>query len=108
MAMSTSIDTSSAAPSTGDRFRMLLETQRADCVRQREQALAECAQSVPDPVAQRRSVDLKDTIAQIDAALARIDAGTYGTCAQCGTSIPEERLQLRPFTATCVACSSAH
>jgi DnaK suppressor protein len=104
--MSTTIDTPSAAPSTGDRFRTLLDTQRADCVRQREEALAECAQSVPDPVAQRRSADLKETIAQIDAALARIDAGTYGTCAQCGTSIPEERLELRPFTATCVACSS--
>ena len=104
--MSTSIDTSSAAASTGDRFRELLETHRADCVRQREQALAECAQSVPDPVAQRRAADLKDTIAQIDAALARIDAGTYGSCTRCGTSIPEERLELRPFSATCVACSA--
>ena len=32
----------------------------------------------------------------------RIDAGTYGTCAGCGATIPEERLELRPFTATCV------
>ena len=100
--MSATIDTT---PATGwDRFRTLLETQRADCVQQREQALAECAQSVPDPVAQRRSADLQDTIAEIDAALARIDAGTYGTCTQCGAAIPEERLELRPFAATCVAC----
>ena len=105
--MSASLDTSSAAPSTWDRFRTLLETQRAEFVREREEALAECAQSVPDPVAQRRASDLKDTIEQVDAALARIDAGTYGVCAQCGTAIPEERLELRPFTATCVACSSA-
>ena len=105
--MSTSLDTSSAAPSTWDRFRALLETHRADCVRQREEALAECAQSVPDPVAQRRSADLKDTIAEIDVALARIDDGTYGACSKCGTTIPEERLELRPFTATCVACSTA-
>jgi len=102
--MSTTLDTSSAA-STEDRFRTLLETSRADCVRQREDALAECAQSVPDPVAQRRSADLKETIEQIEAALARIDAGTYGTCTKCGTSIPEERLEVRPFSATCVACS---
>jgi DnaK suppressor protein len=105
--MSTSLDTPSAAPSTWDRFRTLLETHRADCVRQREEALAECAQSVPDPVAQRRSADLRDTITEIDGALARIDAGTYGTCTRCGTTIPEERLELRPFAATCVACSSA-
>lgn len=106
--MSASLDTSSAVPSTSDRFRALLETQRAEYVREREEALAECAQSVPDPVAQRRVADLKDTITEVDAALARIDAGTYGTCARCGTAIPEERLELRPFAATCVACSSAH
>ena len=105
--MSASLDTSSAAPSTGERFRALLETQRAEFVREREEALAECAQSVPDPVAQRRAADLKDTIEQVDAALVRIEAGTYGTCSRCGTTIPEERLELRPFTATCVACSSA-
>ena len=92
---------------TPDRFRTLLETHRAECVQQREEALAECAQSVPDPVAQRRSADLQETITQIDAALARIEAGTYGTCTQCGAAIPEERLELRPFAGRCVACTAA-
>jgi RNA polymerase-binding transcription factor DksA len=87
------------------RFRSLLETQRADCVHQREDALAECAQSVPDPVAQRRSANLQQTIAEIDAALARIDAGTYGRCVTCGAAIPEERLELRPFAGRCVTCT---
>ena len=105
--MSASLDTSSAAPSTGDRFRTLLETQRAEFVREREEALAECAQSVPDPVAQRRSADLLLTIGEIDAALARIDAGTYGRCTGCQAEIPEERLELRPFAGTCVACTAA-
>ncbi|WP_116451448.1 TraR/DksA family transcriptional regulator [Blastococcus litoris] len=92
---------------THDRFRALLDEQRADCVRQREEALAECAQSVPDPVAQRRAADLKITIEQIDAALARVEAGTYGRCTGCGAEIPEERLELRPFAGTCVACTAA-
>ena len=92
---------------TANRFRTTLETQRADCVQQREDALAECAQSVPDPVAQRRSADLLVTIGEIDAALARIDAGTYGHCIGCLSEIPEERLELRPFAGTCVACTSA-
>jgi DnaK suppressor protein len=96
--MSTSTDTTS-------RFRVLLQEQRADCVRPREEALAECAQSVPDPVAQRRSADLQVTIGEIDAALTRLDAGTYGSCTQCGAAIPEERLELRPFAGRCVACS---
>jgi DnaK suppressor protein len=103
--MSSSIDTS-AARSTEDRFRTLLESQRAEFVREREEALAECAQSVPDPVAQRRAADLKLTIEQVDAALARLDAGTYGDCTKCGTAIPEERLELRPFSATCVNCTA--
>ena len=100
--MSTSFDTT-----TPDRFRVLLESHRADCVQQREAALAECAQSVPDPVAQRRSADLQVTIGEIDAALARIEAGTYGTCVSCGSAIPEERLELRPFAGRCVACTAA-
>jgi RNA polymerase-binding transcription factor DksA len=98
--MSTSLDTTT-------RFRALLETHRADCVHQREEALAECAQSVPDPVAQRRSSDLQLTIGEIDTALARIDAGTYGTCVTCGAAIPEERLELRPFAGRCVTCTAA-
>ena len=100
--MSTTVDTTPA-----DRFRTLLETQRAECVQHREEALAECAQSVPDPVAQRRSADLQNMITEIDAALARIDAGTYGSCTQCGAAIPEERLELRPFAGRCVACTAA-
>lgn len=101
--MSATIDTT--APATWDSFRALLETQRADCVRQREEALAECAQSLPDPVAQSRSASLLRTIEEIDAALGRIDRGTYGVCTSCGAAIPVERLELRPFAGTCVACT---
>ena len=105
--MSASLDTTTTTTTGREHFRILLQTQRADCVHQREEALAECAQSVPDPVAQRRSADLQRTIAEIDAALTRIDAGTFGTCSGCGAAIPEERLELRPFAGTCVACQSA-
>ncbi|WP_347060021.1 TraR/DksA C4-type zinc finger protein [Blastococcus sp. HT6-30] len=103
--MSASTDAMTA--SSADRFRSLLEAQRTDCVQQREEALAECATSVPDPVAQRRSADLQLMIEEIDAALARIEGGTYGRCTGCGAAIPEERLELRPFARTCVACTAA-
>jgi DnaK suppressor protein len=105
--MSTTLDSQVTPAGSHDRFRVLLDEQRADCVRQREAALAECAQSVPDPVAQRRSADLLVTIGEIDAALARIEAGTYGRCTGCRREIPEERLELRPFAGTCVACTAA-
>ena len=80
--MSATLDPPPTSASAWDHFRTLLEGQRALCLRQREEALAECAQSVPDPVAQRRSADLQATLGEIDAALARIDAGTYGACVQ--------------------------
>ena len=42
---------------------------------------------------------------QVDDALARMDAGTYGLCANCGRPIPEARLAVRPFAEYCVACA---
>jgi RNA polymerase-binding protein DksA len=46
-------------------------------------------------------------LTEVDAALARIDAGTYGKCTLCGGAIPVERLEARPQAATCVPCASA-
>ena len=39
-------------------------------------------------------------------ALARLDHGTYGLCADCGSPIPEGRLDARPEAARCVSCQS--
>jgi DnaK suppressor protein len=43
-------------------------------------------------------------LADLDDALARVAAGTYGICATCGQPIPPERLEARPFARTCVRC----
>ena len=43
-------------------------------------------------------------LVEIDAALARVAAGTYGRCQRCGRSIPEARLLARPTARTCVTC----
>lgn len=40
----------------------------------------------------------------IDAALERIEQGTYGRCTVCGDVIPEERLDAVPYATLCVAC----
>jgi len=42
---------------------------------------------------------------QVDEALARVEAGTYGICARCGRPIPTGRLEARPFAEYCVACA---
>jgi RNA polymerase-binding transcription factor len=41
---------------------------------------------------------------EIDAALTRIEEGTYGTCARCGGTIPEERLAAVPYATLCLDC----
>ena len=47
------------------------------------------------------------TCVEIDAALERVDAGTYGVCAVCGAPIPDGRLEVRPTAATCVGCATS-
>lgn len=42
----------------------------------------------------------------VEAALARVRAGTYGICERCGGPIPEERLEARPTASTCVRCAA--
>ncbi|WP_324273404.1 TraR/DksA family transcriptional regulator [Blastococcus brunescens] len=41
----------------------------------------------------------------VDAALARRDAGGYGTCETCGGPIAAERLAARPAARTCISCA---
>jgi DnaK suppressor protein len=47
--------------------------------------------------------DARVRLAAVDAALARLDAGTYGRCAVDGEPIPEGRLRAVPWAVTCVA-----
>ncbi len=47
-----------------------------------------------------------DMLAQVDAALERLDNGTYGTCQRCGKQINPERLEALPSAAYCIACQS--
>ena len=43
-------------------------------------------------------------LAELDAALARVDAGTYGICERCGRPIAPARLEARVTARTCVSC----
>ena len=49
--------------------------------------------------------DARIRLADLDAALLRIDEGTYGTCSRCGRSIGEERLQALPGAVHCIDCA---
>ena len=47
-------------------------------------------------------------IVEIDAALTRLEAGTYGECEDCGGPIGEGRLEARPVARTCIRCAAAN
>jgi RNA polymerase-binding transcription factor DksA len=47
----------------------------------------------------------EQTLDQVRAALARLDAGTYGRCEECGREIGRERLNTLPHTPHCIDCA---
>ena len=68
-----------------------------------------------DEEAQRLLSDLRgaleqrdfDEMAQLEAALQRLDSGTYGDCADCGESISPQRLRVQPAAQRCAPCQAA-
>jgi DnaK suppressor protein len=47
----------------------------------------------------------RDHLAAVDAALRRLDEGSYGICERCGRPIAAGRLVARPTAAMCVSCA---
>lgn len=45
------------------------------------------------------------TLEKIEAALERIEDGTFGVCDECGVKIPKTRLNAIPYTPVCVRCA---
>ncbi|RBP68148.1 TraR/DksA family transcriptional regulator [Brevibacterium sanguinis] len=48
----------------------------------------------------------RERLSAIAEAQSRIEAGTFGICTECGSPIPEVRLEARPYAARCVPCAS--
>ena len=49
----------------------------------------------------------REELAELEAALARIEAGTWGRCEKCGGAIGRTRLRALPETRLCLGCSAA-
>lgn len=49
---------------------------------------------------------LRDTLQEIEDALVKFEAGTYGRCESCGNAIPDARLEAMPAARLCIACAS--
>ncbi|SDZ56409.1 TraR/DksA family transcriptional regulator [Herbiconiux ginsengi] len=84
-------------------FRRQLEEQ----LREREAFIADLdPRAAPhiDLVAWSSTQSALQVVAQINAALLRIDAGTFGTCSRCAGPIAPARLEIIPYADTCVPC----
>ena len=46
-------------------------------------------------------------LAEVDAAVERLDSGAYGVCERCGEPIESGRLEARPVARACMACAAA-
>jgi RNA polymerase-binding transcription factor DksA len=67
----------------------------------REDEAAQSQLSDVDQAQERRDLD---EMVQIEAALYRLDAGTYGDCVECGEAIGLQRLMAQPAALRCAAC----
>ena len=47
-----------------------------------------------------------DVLDQIEAAIERLEDGTYGQCQSCGLKVSEPRLKAIPYAALCIHCAS--
>src|SRR6188474_3489808 len=61
---------------------------------------------------QQRDLALRDKNAgqleAVEAALARLDDGTYGACIDCGRPVAPGRLEAIPWAARCIECQGRH
>lgn len=53
-------------------------------------------------------VHAAEELAQVAAALRRVEDGSYGLCEDCGEAIDERRLRALPATPFCTACQTIH
>jgi DnaK suppressor protein len=52
------------------------------------------------------AIQLDAMLGDVERALAKFDEGTFGICDRCGATIPDERLEARPWSVLCVRCSA--
>jgi RNA polymerase-binding transcription factor len=90
-----------------ERARLLEETGAA-IVAPDQMTYGSQAAAASQVFAQQRDLALRDRadqqLALVDAALARMDDGTFGLCIRCGQPIAPERLGALPWAPRCIDC----
>jgi RNA polymerase-binding transcription factor len=99
--------TDARATLTAERDRLLVELGEA-IVAPGQMTYGSQAAAATQVFEQQRDLALRDRSIQqlelVETALARLDAGTYGTCMRCGKPIAAARLEALPWAAYCIEC----
>src|SRR5579884_2736526 len=106
------------SPNKLNEFRRVLEAKKNELLAggsDREEILIENAAEEFDRLQQQlnrevaiRNLDRESKLLkEVQAALNRIEEGTYGVCLRCEEEIPEKRLRALPWAAYCVQCQEA-
>ena len=101
-----------------DQFRRVLEAKKKELLAggsDREEILIENAAEDFDRLQQQlnrevaiRNLDRESKLLkEVQAALNRIEEGSFGVCLRCDEDIPEKRLKALPWAAYCVPCQEA-
>jgi DnaK suppressor protein len=122
--MATTTKTKGAAKSRYNELRKMLEDRRRELVNdvqgrmrdvradgnkdrdvldQGESSEVDIQEDIEFALIQMKS----ETLNKIDAALGRLEEGTYGHCFECGDEISEARLRALPFAVRCKDCEEA-
>jgi DnaK suppressor protein len=90
------------------RARLLAELADAEVLAPGQITYGSQAAAATHVFEQQRDLALRDhdrqLLAAVEEALARVEAGTYGTCTSCGNPIGAERLEALPSAALCIEC----
>ncbi|HEX6945156.1 MAG TPA: TraR/DksA C4-type zinc finger protein [Casimicrobiaceae bacterium] len=94
-----------------ERERVLAEIRDAEVLAPGQITYGSQAAAATHVFEQQRDLALRDHnqvhLEAVDAALARIAAGTYGRCTSCGRPVGAERLEALPWAALCIDCQRA-
>ena len=104
----------------GVDYRALLEEERGSLLRQLQEIgfgedgtltydanFADSSQVTAERgEAEALAAQLQESLEHVEAALRKIELGTYGVCERCGKPISSARLEAQPATAFCIECAS--
>jgi DnaK suppressor protein len=92
-------------PSEKNELRRALEHRRAALV---EEITGEAGRTALEEAELADEMRDHQELQDIDAALRRLDEGSYGVCTDCGGPVGLERLRAEPQAARCIGCQRRH